>query len=221
MEKKPFNISVAAKRIDKAIQPYKKAAMFELAEDGFNSTFEQLVACMISIRTYDEVTIPVSKRLFERARTPEEMIRLSADEIDELIGQSTFHQRKAAQILEMARRVVDEFEGELPCDEEIMQSFSGVGPKCAHLVLGVACGEPFISVDVHVHRVTNRWGYVAASTPEKTMVALEEKLPKRYWIEINRLLVPFGKHICTGNMPRCSICPVLDMCQQVGVKAHR
>jgi endonuclease-3 len=221
MDKKPFDMRRAAKLIDQAVRPYKKAAMFELAEDGFSTTFEQLVACMISIRTFDEVTIPVARRLFERARTPEEMAQLSAAEIDALIHQSTFHERKAVQILEMARRVVNEFDGELPCDEEILQSFSGVGPKCAHLVLGVACGDRFISVDVHVHRVTNRWGYVKASTSEKTMVALEEKLPKRYWIEINRLLVPFGKHICTGSLPHCSICPVLDMCQQVGVNKHR
>src|SRR5512139_2078772 len=128
MEKKPFDIRRATKLIEKAIKPYKKAAMFELAEDGFGSTFEQLVACMISIRTFDEVTIPVARRLFERARTPEEMIKLSAAEIDALIHQSTFHERKAVQILEMARRVVDEFNGELPCDEEVLQSFSGVGP---------------------------------------------------------------------------------------------
>jgi len=221
MKKKSFDIERATKLIDKAITPFKKAAMFELAEAGFSSTFEQLVACMISIRTYDEVTIPVARRLFEKARTPKEMSRLSAPEIDALIGKSTFHERKAAQILELARRVVDEFKGELPCNEEILLSFSGVGPKCAHLVMGIACGEPFISVDIHVHRVTNRWGYVEASTPEKTMVALESKLPKQYWIEINRLLVPFGKHVCTGNLPHCSTCPVLDMCQQVGVKTHR
>ena len=221
MAKKPFSISRAQKLIDQAIVPYKKAAMFELADDGFNSTFEQLVACMISIRTYDEVTIPMSRRLFERARTPREMSQLSTAEIDVLIGQSTFLERKAVQIRELARRVEEEYGGDLPCDPEVLMSFSGVGPKCAHLVLGVACGEPFISVDIHVHRVTNRWGYVQTSTPEKTMVALEEKLPRRYWIEINRLLVPFGKHICTGNLPHCSTCPVLDMCQQVGVKAHR
>jgi endonuclease-3 len=221
MAKKPFDIDRAVKLIDRVILPYKKAAMFELAEDGFNSTFEQLVACLISIRTYDEVTIPMSRRLFERARTPRELSQLSAEEIDTLISQSTFHERKAVQIKELAQRIVDEFGGELPCDEEILRSFSGVGPKCAHLVMGIACGEPFISVDIHVHRVTNRWGYVKASTPEKTMVALESKLPKEYWIEINRLLVPFGKHICTGNIPYCSTCLVLDMCQQVGVKAHR
>ena len=221
MDKKPFDIRRATKSIDQAIRPYKKAAMFELADDGFNSTFEQLVACMISIRTYDEVTIPIARRLFERARTSRQMSQLSAGEIDALIGQSTFHERKANQILALARRVEEEFNGDLPCDEETLLSFSGVGPKCAHLVMGVACGEPFISVDIHVHRVTNRWGYVKTSTPEKTMLALQAKLPQKYWIVINRLLVPFGKHICTGNLPHCSTCPVLDMCQQVGVDAHR
>lgn len=221
MAQKPFDINRAVKRISKAITPYKKAALFELAEEGFNSTFEQLIACMISIRTYDEVTTVMARRLFERARTPKEVSELSAGEIDALIGQSTFHDRKAVQIKEMAQRVLDEYDAELPCDPLVLMSFSGVGPKCAHLVLGIACKEPFISVDIHVHRVTNRWGYVAASTPEKTMVALEAKLPKRYWIEINRLLVPFGKHICTGSLPHCSTCPVLDMCQQVGVTAHR
>jgi endonuclease-3 len=221
MDKKPLDISLAVRRIRKAVKPWPKAALFELAENGFTTTFEQLVACIISIRTYDEVTLPVSRKLFERARTPEEMVKLTYEELDALISPSTFHERKASQILAIARRVIDEYGGEIPCDPEVLMSFSGVGPKCAHLVLGIACGEPFISVDVHVHRVTNRWGYVRATTPEKTMVALAEKLPKRYWIEINRLLVPFGKHICTGNLPHCSTCPVLDMCQQVGVKAHR
>jgi endonuclease III len=221
MEKKPFDIGLAVRRIRKAVKPWPKAALFELAENGFITTFEQLVACIISIRTYDEVTLPVSRKLFERARTPAEISKLTYEELDALISPSTFHERKASQILAIAERVLEEYGGEIPCDPEILMSFSGVGPKCAHLVLGIACGEPFISVDVHVHRVTNRWGYVQASTPEKTMVALGETLPRRYWIEINRLLVPFGKHICTGNLPHCSTCPVLDMCQQVGVKAHR
>src|SRR6266511_4126443 len=221
MEKKPFDIGLAVRRIRAAVKPWPKAALFELAEDGFGTTFEQLVACIISIRTYDEVTLPLSRKLFERARTPIEIIKLSYQELDALINQSTFHERKASQILEIARRAIDEFDGSIPCDPEVLMSFSGVGPKCAHLVLGIACGEPFISVDIHVHRVTNRWGYAKASTTEKPLVALEAKLPRRYWIEINRLLVPFGKHICTGNLPHCSTCPVLEMCQQVGVKAHR
>jgi endonuclease III len=221
MDKKPFEIGLAVRRIRKAVKPWPKAALFELAENGFTTTFEQLVACIISIRTYDEVTLPVSRKLFARARTPAEISQLTYEELDALISPSTFHERKASQILAIAQRVLEEYEGEIPCDPEVLMSFSGVGPKCAHLVLGIACGEPFISVDVHVHRVTNRWGYVKAATPEKTMVALGETLPRRYWIEINRLLVPFGKHICTGNLPHCSTCPVLEMCQQVGVKAHR
>ena len=219
--KEPFDIARALKAIGKAVEPWPKAAMFELAEAGFNTPFEQLVACMISIRTYDEVTVPTARRLFDQARTPEQMARLSAREIDALIGTCTFHDRKAEQILQIARTVVSEHNGSLPCDEEVMRSFPGVGPKCAHLVLGVACHEPFISVDIHVHRVTNRWGYVNTTSPEQTMLALEGVLPKRYWIDINRLLVPFGKHICTGTLPKCSTCPVLEMCQQVGVKEHR
>jgi endonuclease-3 len=219
--KKPFDIDLALKLISKAVRPFPKAAMFELAEAGFNSPFEQLVACMISIRTYDEVSLPTARKLLERARTPKQMSQLTVAQIDALINTSTFHERKAIQIHELAKRVLDEFDGELPCDSDVLRSFSGVGPKCANLVLGIACEQPYISVDIHVHRVTNRWGYVKASTPEKTLVALEAVLPRKHWIDINRLLVPFGKHICTGNLPKCSTCPVLDMCQQVGVKSHR
>lgn len=221
MEKKPMDIGLAFSRIETAVSPWPKAALFQLAEEGFTSAFEQLVACIISIRAFDEVTLPVSRKLFERARTPAEISELSYEELDTFIKASTFHERKASQILAIARRVIDEFDGKLPCDREVLLSFAGVGPKCANLVLGIACEAPFISVDVHVHRVTGRWGYIQASTPEKTLLALEARLPPRHWIDINRLLVPFGKHICTGKLPHCSSCPVLDMCQQVGVKAHR
>jgi endonuclease-3 len=221
MSKKPFNIDRALAAIEQAVKPWPKAAMFELAEAGFDSPFEQLAACMISIRTYDEVTVPTARKLFEKARTPAQMVKLTPAQIDALIHACTFHDRKAEQIRMIAQRVLDDYDGKLPCDEQVIQSFPGVGPKCAHLVLGIACGQPFISVDVHVHRVTNRWGYVQASTPERTMVALETVLPQKYWVEINRLLVPFGKHICTGKLPKCSTCPVLDMCKQVGVTSHR
>jgi endonuclease-3 len=219
--KQPFDIDRALRSISSAVQPYPKAAMFELAERGFATPFQQLVGCIISIRTFDEVSLPAAIRLLERAPSPAALAELPVSEIDRLIHPSTFHERKAVQIQAIARQVADEYDGELPCDEEVLLSFSGVGVKCAHLTLGVGCGQPWISVDIHVHRVTNRWGYVATSTPEKTMLALEQKLPPEHWIEINRLLVPFGKHICTGQVPRCSTCPVLDMCQQVGVTRHR
>jgi len=221
MEKHPFDVGIAFERIEQAVKPWPKAALFQLAEEGYTSVFEQLLACIISIRTYDEVTLPVSRTLFAQARTPAEIARLTWEELDPLISPSTFHERKANQILAIAREVEEKFGGTLPADRDVLLSFAGVGPKCANLVLGVACGLPVISVDIHVHRVTGRWGYVSASTPEKTLLALEAKLPERYWIDINRLLVPFGKHICTGTRPRCSTCPVLDMCRQVGVDEHR
>ena len=219
--KQPLDIDEAMRRIEAAVAPYPKAAMFALAELGYATPFEQLVSCIISIRTRDEQSLPLSRRLLDVARTPAAMAQLPADEIDRLISPSTFHERKAQQIRAIARRIVEEFDGELPCDEAVLLSFAGVGVKCAHLTLAVGCEQPWISVDIHVHRVTNRWGYVAAPAPEQTMVALEGILPKEYWIDINRLLVPFGKHICTGDLPRCSTCPVLAMCQQVGVERHR
>lgn len=221
MDKQPFDIGTALSRIGQAVQPWPKAALFQLAEEGFTSTFEQLLACIISIRTYDEVTLPVARTLFAQARLPADVARLSWEELDALIGPSTFHERKAHQILAIAREVRERFGDVLPCDGAVLRSFAGVGPKCANLVLGVACATPVISVDIHVHRVTGRWDYVKASTPEKTLAALEHTLPKAYWIDINRLLVPFGKHICTGKRPKCSTCPVLDMCRQVGVTEHR
>ena len=219
--KHPFDIDLAINRIREVISPFPKAALFELAEQGCNSPFELLIACIISIRTRDETTLLCARRLFKLAHTPAAVSQLTPEVIDRAIGPCTFHDAKAVQIHEMARRIVAVYGGELPCDTEILRSFRGVGPKCANLVLGIACNQPRIGVDIHVHRVTNRWGYVQERTPERTMAALEAILPQEYWVEINRLLVPFGKHICTGSLPRCSTCPVLDMCKQIGVKAHR
>ena len=221
IEKQPFDIDRAMARIREAVRPFPKAALFELAEEGFNSPFEVLVGCIISIRTRDEVTLPTARRLFAVARTPAEVSRLTPDDIEAQIRPCMFHEGKARQIHEIARRVVAQHGGALPCDNDVLLSFHGVGPKCANLALGIACGQPSVGVDIHVHRVTNRWGYVQTSTPEKTMAALLDTLPRRYWIEINALLVPFGKHICTGVAPKCSTCPLLDMCRQVGVTMHR
>ncbi len=221
MSKQPFDIDNAMDRLREAVRPFPKAVMFQLAEDGYASAFEQLMACMISIRTYDEQTIVIARRLFARARTAQAVTALPLADLTGLIRPSTFYERKARQMQEISRRLLAEFDGDLPCDFDLLTSLPGVGPKCANLVLGIACGQARISVDVHVHRVTNRWGYVVAPTPERTMLALEAVLPSQYWVEINALLVPFGKHICTGRAPRCSACPLLDMCLQVGVTDHR
>jgi endonuclease-3 len=141
-KKRPLDVDLTLDRISQAVKPWPKAAMFELAEKGFDSPFEQLIACIISIRTYDEVSLPTAIRLFEKARTPKQISNLTVEEIDGLIRTSTFHERKAEQIHAIAQRVLEEFDGKLPCDAEAIQSFAGVGPKCTHLVLGVACKEP-------------------------------------------------------------------------------
>ena len=219
--KRPFNIHAMLRRIRQEVSQFADAAMFDLAEQGYATPFHQLVACIISVRTRDEVSLPTAIRLFETAPTAEEMGRLSIPRLAELIRPSSFYETKAYNIRDLARRVAEEYGGNLPCDFEVMTSFRGVGPKCANLTLGIACGATEISVDVHVHRVTNRWGYVRTSTPEATRLALEKKLPRKYWVEINRLLVPFGKHVCTGRLPKCSTCPVLEYCRQVGVTEHR
>ena len=221
MAKRAFDIDEVVRRIRHEVKQFADAAMFDLADQGFATPFHQLAACVISIRTFDEVSLPAAIRLFKVAPTPEKVSKLSVRRIAELIKPATFYLTKAENIREMAKRVTAEFGGSMPCDFDVMTSFRGVGPKCANLTLGIACGATRISVDIHVHRVTNRWGYVSASTPEGTREALEKVLPRKYWVEINRLLVPFGKHVCTGRLPKCSTCPVLEYCRQVGVTEHR
>ena len=184
--RRPFDFGVAFARIARTLQQegHAPAVMFALAAAGHRSLFEQLVACVISIRTRDEVSLPVSRRLLSRARTPAAMARLSIAEIDALIDAATFHEGKARTIHEIAPRTTAEFGGELPCDAAALTSFRGVRPKCANLALGIACGQPRISVDIHVHRVTNRWGVVRAASPERTMVVLEAVLPPEHRVEI-------------------------------------
>jgi endonuclease-3 len=218
--KLPFDIDEVMRRVREAVVGFPDAAMFALRELGYGTLFQQLVACIISIRTTDEVSLPTALALLEHAPTPATVAALEISDIDAAIHSTSFHGPKAAQIHAIARRTLEEFDGELPADPEVLQSFAGVGPKCANLALGVARDMKRISVDVHVWRVVNRWGYVAGRTPEATLGALERVLPKKYWIEINRRLVPFGKHVCTGVRPKCSVCPVLEYCRQVGVTEH-
>jgi endonuclease-3 len=219
--KRPFDIHTVLRRIRLEVKQFADAAMFDLAAQGYATPFHQLAACIISVRTRDEVSLPAALRLFKKAPTPEAVSRMDVNKIAELIRPASFYETKAYNIRDLASRVMAEYSGKLPCDFEVMTSFRGVGPKCANLTLGIACGATEISVDVHVDRVTNRWGFVRTPTPDATRRALEEKLPRKYWVEINRLLVPFGKHVCTGRLPKCSACPVLEYCRQVGVTQHR
>jgi endonuclease-3 len=217
--KDPFDIDLVFRLLRAAAAGLPKAAMFELRDRGHASPFEQLVAALISARTRDETTTPVCLRLFARARTAEAMAALPEAELLELLQGATFPEPKARDILALSRSIAAA--GAVPDTMEGLQALRGVGPKIAALTLGVGFGKPAISVDIHVHRIANRWGYVATATPERTMQALLARLPERYWIEINERLVPFGKFVCTGERPRCSTCALIRQCRQIGVTAHR
>ena len=197
--------------------------MFELADRGHRTVFEQLVACVISIRTRDEAMLPTALALFARAPTPATSRALTEAEIDALIARGDLPRGEGAHDpRDRARARPRSSAATLPCDFDVLTSFHGVGPKCANLALGIACGQRAASASTCTCTASRTGGASSRrATPEQTMVALEAILPKRYWIEINRLLVPFGKHVCTGVRPKCSTCPVLDMCRQVGVTSHR
>ncbi|THH39521.1 endonuclease III [Neolewinella litorea] len=216
-----FPIHSVLERCAAAVADKPPAAMFGLRDEGYGSLYEQLVSSLLSVRTYDEVSTEVSRRLFSLARTPAEMVRLDRETIIQTISEATFAPAKADNILALSQTIVDDYGGVTPADYDRLIAFRGVGPKVASLALGVALDRPVIAVDIHVHRITNRWGYVATSSPDKTRDALTQKLPQDLWIEINRVLVPFGKHVCTGTRPRCSTCPVFDDCARIGVTNSR
>jgi len=220
--KQQFDVHDAFDRLRVAVGQLPKAAMFDLRDQGFKSPFLLLVGSLISARTRDETTVRVCLRLFEAANTPEMMISLGERRLARLLHGATFPEPKARDLIAICERLTKDFSGEVPANFETLQTFRGVGPKIAALTLSLGYGIPMIAVDVHVHRVTNRWGYVRTRTPEQTMLALESKLPKRYWIEINERLVPFGKAVCTGTAPpRCSTCLLQSICERVGVKVSR
>ncbi len=219
--KEPFDIDEVFRRLRQAVAGVPKAAMFELRDRGYSSPFEQLVGSLISARTRDETTIAVCLRLFATARTPASMAAIDEARLVRLLRGTSFPVAKARDLIALSRRIVAEHGGLVPDTIEGLIGFRGVGPKIAALTLAVGFGRAAIAVDIHVHRVANRWGYVNTSTAKQTMAALAARLPERYWVEINERLVPFGKSICTGIRPRCSTCPLLAMCRQVGVTSHR
>ena len=199
-------------RVERQIADYPKAAMFGLAAAGYDSLYEQLVSCVLSIRTYDETSYPASVALFARARSPEAMLRLDREELVGIIAKCTYPGQKADTILALSREIVEGYRGQPPEKFEQLTAFKGIGPKCANLALGVALGVPAISVDVHVHRVVNRWGLVATKNPKQTFAALEDVVARARWVDVNRLLMPFGKNLCTARAPACPTCSVREWC---------
>src|SRR3954451_2542088 len=186
--KEPFDIDEVFRRLRIAVAGVPKAAMFDLRDRGFGSPFEQLVGSLISARTRDESTMEVCLRLFAEARTPRAMAALDEATLVRLLRGASFPEPKARDLIALSRRIVEEHGGVVPDTVEGLTAFRGVGPKIAALTLAVGFGRPAIAVDIHVHRIANRWGYVATRTPEQTMARLAAILPERYWIEINERL---------------------------------
>ena len=190
-------------------------------QETSRSPFRLLVACVISLRTKDEVTAEASRRLFDIAPTPEALAELEEERIARAIYPAGFYNTKAAQLKEIARIIRDDFDGEVPASEADLLAMKGVGRKTANLVLGLGFGIPAICVDTHVHRISNRLGMVSTKTPEQTERALMEVLPRDFWVPINDLLVTFGQNRCHPTSPRCKGCPLEDLCPRVGVTRSR
>ena len=185
------------------------------------SPFHILVSCIISLRTKDEVTAEASRRLFSLAGTPKELAALPEETIARAIYPAGFYNTKARQLRQIARILVERHDGQVPTDEEALLALPGVGRKTMNLVLGLGFGIPAICVDTHVHRISNRLGLVATKTPEATERALREVLPNDLWIPINDLMVTFGQNQCHPTSPRCSTCPLDDLCERNGVTRCR
>jgi len=211
----------AAIKILRRETPKWETPIVTLMAETYQSPFRVLISCILSLRTQDATTAKASHRLFALADSPETMVKLSAKKIEKLIYPVGFYKTKANNILEICRTLIDLYAGHVPDTIDELLKFKGVGRKTANLVVTLGYRKPGICVDTHVHRISNRWGYVKTATPEKTEFALRAKLPKPYWIEYNDLLVSFGQHLCRPISPLCSQCPVAKYCRRIGVTARR
>jgi len=183
--------------------------------------FLVLASCLLSLRTKDTVSLPASIRLFQVAKTPHQMLQVSIKQIETIIYPVGFYRQKAKQLHAISKDLIERFGGKVPSTEQELLTLKGVGRKTANLVLGEAFNIPAICVDTHVHRISNRLGLIQTKTPEETEDALKKLLPKKYWVEWNKLLVMWGQNICVPISPFCSKCPVFDLCQKVGVTKSR
>ncbi|HLK09939.1 MAG TPA: endonuclease III [Candidatus Binatia bacterium] len=208
-------------RLRKAASAWRTTALAEVADATARDPFRILVACLLSLRTKDETTGPAAARLFALADTPAAMLALSPRRIERAIYPVGFYRAKARGIRRVCRELLERHAGRVPADLDALLGLHGVGRKTANLVVTMGFDRPGICVDTHVHRITNRLGFVRTRTPDETEQALRRRLPRRHWIPLNDLLVAFGQHVCHPTSPRCSTCPVGTLCPRVGVRRSR
>ncbi len=202
------------------VREFKVPIVTEVSQHRRNP-FEILIATILSLRTKDETTREAARRLFEKGASPEEILDIPEEEIARAIYPVGFYKTKAKTVRQVCRDLIDKYGGEVPDDLDELLSLKGVGRKTANLVVTLGFGKEGVCVDTHVHRISNRLGYVKTKTPDETEFALRRKLPKEYWIEYNDLLVTWGQNICKPISPLCSQCRLEPLCPQIGVTKHR
>ena len=205
--------------IDKVVELLKDAKQpqsdFVHLMDTFNDPYLVLIACILSLRTNDKTTYPATLRMLKLGHTPADFAKCDVKELEKAIYPVGFYANKAQQIVELSKEIVEKLDGKVPDTIEELVKFKGVGRKTANLVVARGFHKPAICVDVHVHRIFNRLGYVKTKTPEETEFALREKLPVKYWIDINTLIVTHGQNVCKPQKPNCKDCPVKDYCMKL------
>jgi endonuclease III len=218
---RPDEIHAAIKIVRREVRRWQEPVVGVVARTSGRDPFRILISCVLSLRTKDKTTGEASARLFALAHTPTGLLALPRKTIERAIYPVGFYRTKAKAIQAICRRLLDVYGGRVPETIDELVTLPGVGRKTANLVVTVGYCKPGICVDIHVHRISNRWGYVRTKTPEETERALRETLPKRYWITYNDLLVPYGQNICQPVSPFCSQCKLADVCDRIGVVRSR
>jgi endonuclease-3 len=183
--------------------------------------FLVLISCIMSLRTKDQTTLPAAERLFKIADTPEKILKIEESELAKLIYPVGFYKTKAKVIHGICRDIIHKFNGKVPNDLDTLLTMKGVGRKTANLVLTEGFAIPAMCVDTHVHRISNRFGYLQSKTPEETEMILRKTLPKKHWMDYNALLVTLGQNICKPVSPLCSKCGLKQYCARKGVTISR
>lgn len=210
-----FDVDEVVELLKKANQPQSEfVQLMETFHQQEHGPFWVLISCILSLRTNDRTTYPATLRMQQLGKTPEDFAKVDVQKLEEAIYPVGFYKNKAKQIIELSKILVEKHDSKVPDEIEELTKFKGVGRKTANLVLARGFNKPAICVDVHVHRIFNRLGYICTKTPDETEIELRKKLPLRHWIEINTLLVTHGQNICKPINPMCKECPIANLCEK-------